>query len=384
VDKRLERGLRAALLYVAIWSVLALFFFSRGLTQRLLRNDPNPWWHHLLSWLVGCYAWALLTPAILWLGRRFPIERRRSLRRIALHLLLSVAFSVLQVALESVASVRLGLFPAVMGTLRSAFTFLFVMALHGGVLTYWAIHGVQWGVTAYRGYEQRSRDALALELRAAALSSQLAQARLGALKTQLQPHFLFNTLNAVMVLVRKGETREAEATLAHLADLLRALLEDGDAQEVPLRRELEYLRLYLAIEEVRFRDRLRVEIAVPPELLHLAVPQFALQPIVENAVRHGLFGSAAAGRIWIAAARWGDLLALRVEDDGPGFAAGAADGIGLANTRARLAQLYGASGRVVTGARPGGGAHVLLVVPYRETGAADGVAEEHAAADAGR
>jgi two-component system, LytTR family, sensor kinase len=376
--------LRSVLLVVAIWTALALFFFSRGLTQRLLRNDPNPWWHHLVAWLLGCYAWALLTPAVLWLGRRFPIERAVWPGRLALHLLLSVVFSVLQAALESVASVPLGLFPSVMGTVGGAFPFLVVMALHGGMLTYWAVHGAQWAVRYYRGYEERSRDALALELRTSELSAQLSQARLSAMKMQLQPHFLFNTLNAVMVLVRKGEGRAAEATLARLGDLLRVVLEDGEAQEVPLERELSYLRLYLEIEEVRFGDRLRVEIAVADGLQGAAVPPLALQPIVENAIRHGLFGSADAGRLRIAAARVGDVLELRVEDDGPGFAPAAADGIGLTNTRARLAQLYGQAGRLVTSNRPGGGALVVVSLPYREVDVPGPVAEEHAALDARR
>jgi two-component system, LytTR family, sensor kinase len=361
------RRLRSVLLVVAIWTALALFFFSRGLTQRLLRNDPNPWWHHLVSWLIGCYAWALLTPAILWLGRRFPIERGVWPQRALLHLLLSAVFSVLQAALESVASVPLGLFPAVMGTVGGAFRFLVVMALHGGMLTYWAVLGAQWAVSYYRGFGERSRAALALELRASELSAQLAQARLSAMRSQLQPHFLFNTLNAVMVLVRKGETRAAEATLARLGDLLRVVLDDGEAQEVPLSRELEYLRLYLGIEEVRFGDRLRVTIAVADDLLDAAVPQLALQPLVENAIRHGLFGSAAAGRLGVAAERADGMLLLRVEDDGPGFADGATDGIGLANTRARLAQLYGPSARLVTANRPEGGAVVVVGLPYRET-----------------
>jgi two-component system, LytTR family, sensor kinase len=371
------KRLRSALLLVAVWTVLALFFFSRGLTQRLLRADPNPWWHHLVSWLIGCYAWALLTPAILWLGRRFPIERAVWPRRVALHVLLSVVFSLAQAAMESVGAVPLGLFPSVMGTVRGAFAFLAVMALHGGVLTYWAVHGAQRALAYYEGFLERSRDALALELRASELAAQLVQARLGALRAQLQPHFLFNTLNAAMVLVRKGEARAAEATLARLAELLRVVLEDGEAQEVPLAREVEYLRLYLGIEEVRFPDRLRVEVAVPAALDDAAVPPLALQPLVENAVRYGLFGRASAGRIRISAERAGDALELRVADDGPGFAADASDGIGLANTRARLAHLYGARGTLDRANGREGGAVVTLRLPYREM-------EAHGALDARR
>ena len=145
------------------------------------------------------------------------------------------------------------------------------------------------------------------------------QAQLGVLKTQLQPHFLFNTLNAIMVLVRQQKAGQAEQMLAHLSDLLRCVLEDVESQEVPLRRELEYLQLYLSIEEVRFQDRLRVEITADPRLLDAAVPQMALQPIVENAIRHGIGRSSAAGRIQINAIRVNGSLEIKVKDDGPGL-----------------------------------------------------------------
>jgi two-component system LytT family sensor kinase len=191
---------------------------------------------------------------------------------------------------------------------------------------------------------------------------------------QLQPHFLFNTLNAIMVLVRQQRTGQAEEMLGRLSDLLRRVLDEGATQEVPLRRELELLELYLAIEQVRFQDRLRVEIAADPAVLDAAVPHFGLQPIVENAVRHGIGGRSAAGRIEIRAARRGDMLEIRVSDDGPGLPGDgsspaerrrAAGGIGIANTRARLRQLYGdqASLTVVNG--PLGGAVATIIVPFR-------------------
>jgi signal transduction histidine kinase len=379
MDGAVRRVLRAYPLYFLIWTAVGLFYFSQGLTQRLLRDDPNPWWHYLLSWLVASYLWAILTPALLWLGRRFPVERANWPRRVPLHLLLSVAFSVFHLALESAASHGLGIFPAVMGTLRGAFAFLLLRGLHGGILTYWAVQGVQWGVAYYRRFQERSREALALELHASELQSQLMRARLSAMKMQLQPHFLFNTLNAIMVLVRKQEAKQAEAMLARLSDLLRCVLEDAEAQEVSLRRELEYLQLYLSIEQVRFGDRLRVEVSADPEALDAAVPQFGLQPIVENAIRHGVGGSPSAGQIEVRAARVGDRLELSVTDDGPGFpesesirsnggsgAAGSSEpaGIGLANTRARLEQLYGKEAhlRIENGGR--GGAVVILSLPF--------------------
>jgi two-component system, LytTR family, sensor kinase len=361
-----KADLRSYPLYFLIWTIVGLFFFSQGLTHRLLQHDPAPWWHYLLSWLTGMYIWALLTPVLLWLGRRFAIERPHGTGRVALHLVLSLTFSVLQIALESVASHGLGIFPSLMKTSGSAFAFLLPMGIHGGVLTYWAVLGIQWGILYYRRYQERTRQALELELRASELQSQLMRAQLAALKMQLQPHFLFNTLNAIMVLVRQQKTKEAGTMLGHLGDLLRIVLQDVEAQEVSLHRELEYLRLYLSIEEARFPDRLRVQISAEDQVQDAAVPQMSLQPIVENAIRHGIGKSSAPGRIDISAARVNETLELRVEDDGPGFAPSAeGQGIGLANTRARLEHLYGerATLRIDKGQR--GGTAVTMSLPYR-------------------
>jgi sensor histidine kinase YesM len=180
---------------------------------------------------------------------------------------------------------------------------VFMLGFHSNITTYFTLLGMQYGWQYYRQYQEREREAPRLKLDASELRTQLMRAQLSALKMQLQPHFLFNTLNAIMVLVRQQKGRQAEETLARLSDLLRCVLEDVEAQEVPLRRELEYLQLYLSIEQVRFQDRLRVEISADPAILEAAVPHMGLQPIVENAIRHGIGRSSAAGRIQISAAR---------------------------------------------------------------------------------
>jgi two-component system LytT family sensor kinase len=184
---------------------------------------------------------------------------------------------------------------------------------------------------------------------------------------QLQPHFVFTTLTAIMVLVRQQRGREAEETLARFSDLLRAVLTDMDAQEVPLDRELEYVRLYLSIEQVRFSDRLRVEIEADPEILDAAAPHMGLQPIVENAVRHGIGKSAAGGYIRIRASRVNEQLEISVVDNGPGMrASGGAEhnGIGLANTRARLDQLYGGRASLRIAPAEDGGTAVTMSIPF--------------------
>ena len=221
---------------------------------------------------------------------------------------------------------------------------LFIFGFHTAIVAYWVVLSIQTAFRNYARFQERAQAALRSDLRSSQLETQVAQARLGALKAQLQPHFLFNTLNAIVVLVRQQKGQQAEETLARFSDLLRAVLADMDAQEVTLGRELEYLKLYLSIEQLRFSDRLRVDIEVDPELLDAAVPHMGLQPIVENAIRHGIGPRATPGVIVIRAERLGDALHVTVRDDGPGFrapGAGHGMGLGLANTRARLKQLYG-------------------------------------------
>jgi len=372
---------RALWRYTALflfWTFMGLFMFSQGLAQKVLSNDPHPWWQHLTSWMVGVWLWCALTPVVAWLGKRIPLERKPYWRGISIHLAISLAFSFGDLALESGLLRLLGVFPDIMSSYPATLFFLLIIGYHQGVMTYWGILGVQQAYAWYRRYEERRQEALRLELRSSQLENQLVQAHLSTLKMQLHPHFLFNTLNTIMVLVRQQKGREAEEMLARLSDLLRCVLEDVQAQEVPLTRELEYLQLYLAIEQVRFQDRLRVDVAADPEVLDAALPHMALQPIVENAIRHGIGRSSTAGSISITACRVNDQVEIKVQDDGPGLptapANGAARGIGLANTRARLRELYGdAAGLTVRNAEQGG-VVATMVLPYHtamETHAAD-------------
>lgn len=365
VDRRALR--RLALIFLA-WTGAGLFYFTQDATRNFLWHIPIPWWRTLVSWIIGVYLCAAFTPVILWLGRRFPFERRIWLRRTLLHLVFSVIFSLVHLTLDSAILSWLGIFsPLMKPSFAATFFLLAVLGFHPNVMSYWTVLGLQYAFRYYNQYQEKRRQALQFELQASELRTQLVQAQLTALKGQLQPHFLFNTLNAIMVLVRQGRGAQAEEMLARLSDLLRSVLDDVEAQEVPLRRELESLRLYLAIEEVRFQDRLRVEIDAGPEALGAAVPHLGLQPIVENAIRHGIGSRSAAGRLRIHAARVGERLEIQVEDDGPGLPPGGpgSQGIGLANTRARLRQLHGDAAALTleNGAR--GGAVATLILPYR-------------------
>jgi sensor histidine kinase YesM len=389
MESTVNRRLRRYALYFVAWTAVALFFFTQSLMQKFASGEPTPASHYLASWLVGIYLWALITPGVLWVGKRFPFARGNWLRRIALHLPLSVGVSIVQLVVEAAILAQMRIFPTIMKDFGSTLAFLLIIGFHQGVMTYWTILGAQAGFRYYRRYQERERQALKLELDASELKTELARAQLSALKMQLQPHFLFNTLNAIMVLVRQQKGPQAEEMVGRLSDLLRCVLEDVEAQEVPLRRELEYLGLYLAIEQVRFQDRLKVEIAVDPAALDAAVPHMGLQPLVENAIRHGIGRSSSAGRLQISAARVDGTLEIKVQDDGPGLPPAEAmrgRGIGLANTRARLTRLYGDAARLTVENGEQGGAVALMVLPYHVAPDASetNAMEVHAAHDTDR
>ncbi|HEU4591990.1 MAG TPA: histidine kinase [Steroidobacteraceae bacterium] len=368
------RKIRPWAFYFLAWTLVGLIYFAQNVTRRFYWEDPNPW-QDLRYWSANIYISALLTPLIVWAGRRWPLDRQHLARLIGLHLLLSLAWALLKLSLEATFHLTWNEFsplrPPV--TLQSEVTLLFIFGFHTSVVAYWVVLSIQTAFRNYARFQERAQAALRSDLRASQLETQVAQARLGALKAQLQPHFLFNTLNAIVVLVRQQKGRQAEETLARFSDLLRAVLADMETQEVTLARELEYLKLYLSIEQVRFSDRLRVDIEVDPELLDAAVPHMGLQPLVENAIKHGVGSRATPGVITIRAERCGDALHVIVRDDGAGFRVAegpqAAEkggmGLGLTNTRARLRQLYGEAAQLRAENAPGGGAQVTMVLPLK-------------------
>lgn len=335
--------------------------------QRLATHDKAPWWHYAVTWMTGVWISALLTPAILWAGRRFPIARDNWLKPAGLHILFSVLFSLSEVMLHSVILTSLHVFPLLITSLNAAFVALLILGFHENVVSYWAILGIQAAIGYYRGYQDRRQQALRLELQSSELTRQLAQAQLSALNVQLQPHFLFNTLNAIMVLVRQKRANEAEEMLSRLSDLLRSVLQNVNSPEVQLRRELHYVELYLSIEQVRFQDRLQIEVTAIPSVLEAAIPYMCLQPIVENAIRHGIGQSSNAETISVNAYREGDSLIVKVQDDGPGlsFKAAGRKGIGLSNARARLHQLYGTNASLTVENGESAGAVATVTLPFR-------------------
>jgi len=354
--------------YWLAWTAAGLFYITQAVMTRLAYNETVPWRKIVMGELAAMYICAAFTPAMLWLGRRWTLEQAFRWRHIALHFGASVVFALVSCALEVPVLVAIGLLPTLKtpASLARDFGILLSYDLHGAIARYWVVIGLQALFRSNHEARRREREALELKIHSSQLAEQLTSSQLSALKMQLHPHFLFNTLSAIMVLVRQQKGRQAETMLSRLSDLLRHTLDDVEAQEVPLWRELDFLRLYLSIEQVRFEDRLRVWIDAGPEVSDALVPHMALQPIVENAVRHGLGQSEEPVLIHVTASRVNSHLRLTVIDDGPGCSTPAFEkmGIGLTNTRNRLNRLYGAESTFSAENRVPQGVQVTITLPY--------------------
>jgi two-component system LytT family sensor kinase len=318
--------------------------------------------------LAQFYLWAPFSLLIFWFSRRFPVEfQARRIRNLLLHvpalLLCAAAHQTIQVATLWCVMPRMRLqFPTLADYYRAYFGFGFYIDLLIGSLIIIAVHALL--------YYQRFR---AGELEQASLKTQLAQAHLKALKMQLHPHFLFNTLHSISSLTLEDPPK-ANSMIARLGDFLRLTLEQSDDQLVSLKNEMEFVRCYLDIEQARFGDRLTVNFAIEPATLTAQVPHLILQPVVENAIQHAIAPRAAPGRIEIEAKRQGRLLHIAVRDSGPGLTAenGSLKGhrVGLANVRARLSQIYDGDFTFEMTNSPEGGLTVTLQLPF-QTDASD-------------
>jgi two-component system, LytTR family, sensor kinase len=374
----MRRLLRVYAISLAAWTAVGMMYIGADISRRLYWDIPKLW-QESWFWSVRVIISATLTLAVLWLGRRWPIERRTWLRHISLHVLFGAGFALARAALELAVQIpldaALGLEREWVKSFSNAVAVVLIFGFHEGVLAYWVILSIQSAFRYHEKFQERARQALKLELHAAELRAQVVQAQLGALKMQLQPHFLFNTLNAIVVLVRQQRGLQAEEALTRFSDLLRAVLDDRDAQEVTLDRELVYVRLYLSIEQMRFPDRLQVHVSAEPELLDAAVPHLALQPLVENAVRHGIARRVAGGRIEVHAFRVREKLHIAIKNDGVGAVckgeANGGYGMGLANLRARLEQLYGNEAELRTAFSNDGATTVTVILPFRDLASAE-------------
>ncbi len=344
--------------FFAAWTLIALAFASQFNFTQARRGYIVTWEFALTTALADWYLCAVLSIPTLWLARRYHFEPGRWRRGLAIHLAASTLFAVLWVVLRVLVEMLRSRDHLPIFYFGEMFHWTLVRSFYFNLLVYWVIVGASHGAEYYRRYRER-------ELRAIELEKLLVQARLQALQAQINPHFLFNTLNSISSLMHR-DVDAADRMLVRLSGLLRLALENVETQQVPLGDELEFLRLYLEIEQVRFGARLEVKFDVPAELLDAPVPNLLLQPLVENAIKHGIAPRKQGGRVEVRARQEGPELALAVKDNGTGSSAksGSGGGLGLANTRARLEHLYGERQQFEFGPEPEGGFEVRVRIPF--------------------
>ena len=327
---------RTIALIIAGWTLLALLFAAQLRIDASYSGRTLSMPQALVLSFAGWYGWALLSPLIIILARRLGTRGPR----LALHIPSALLLTFVKVAVTTEILRRAGFSP------RSTFS---IANMPLNLVTYAAIVAATHGIDTWR----RGREANGL----------LMQARVDLLTSQLQPHFLFNALHSIAELMHT-DVDAADRALTRVSELLRATLDAGKHQEIRLADEIELVQRYLNIEQIRLGDRLRTRFEVDPATRDSLVPMFILQPIVENAVRHAVAPRTAPGTIAISARREVDELQIEIADDGGGFAASSVEGVGLTNTRARLAHLYGDKQRVEI-ASGAAGASVRLVLPFR-------------------
>ena len=314
-------------------------------------------WNEVILTAVLWLVFGALTRIPYSLARRFPLRREHIVRTTAVHLAGAAALSLSWTIVGFLLSLALGrrspatpLLRLYLSTLLSNLSFC--------VLLYFAVLGCIYAFFYYG--EVREREA-----QQARLAAQLAEAKLSALRMQLKPHFLFNSLNAITVLVRDQNFQDASRMLELLSGILRQVLQSNDQKEVTLDDELGFTERYLAIEQVRFSDRLKVKWSIEPAIRDAIVPEFILQPLVENAIRHGAGKRSESGLIEIAAAASNGDLLLSIRDNGPGYDVESESGVGLANTRARLETLFGDAAQLDVGSADGAGTVATVRLPLR-------------------
>jgi hypothetical protein len=350
---------------VAVWAMLGVIYAGPIYFEVRAEGMDHAAWR-IFSWgILTWLAWAVLTPAIVWLARRFSLVDETWKRNLFIHLPAFLAISALHSAAATVLTLNIKPFDN-MGSSPFAFWPRFLSRMKGSfgsdLLVYGAVVGTCYALDYYRKYRER-------EFLASRLEAQLAQAQLDSLRMQLHPHFLFNTLNSIVGLVRDNKNSAAVSMLVGLSDLLRHTLEHSSRHEVELREELNFIKLYLKIQEMRFSDRLEIEFDIDPATTRALVPNLILQPLTENALRHGIARSANSGLVGISSELTDGHLRLTVYDNGAGlrddWQMKGSTGIGLANTAARLQQLYDDDHQFDIRNRESGGVEVVILMPMR-------------------
>lgn len=353
----MKEYLRLTGLGVLIALLMGLLAASQLVVASMGDDEAYTFGHAVIMQTPFWLFWAPIFPLIIMLVQRYPLERGAPGRSIYMHIVAGLAIVVFHYGFQLWFMHIIG-----HGYPRGhSFIVHFISAARWRLSPAIAGYVTLLGVAVMRDYYSKYRER---ELLASQLTAQLSQAKLRALRMQLNPHFLFNALNSIAMLTRRNENTRAVRMLAGLGDLLRYVLEDSPADEVPLREEINFMARYLEIERERFGDRLIVDIDASDAVMRAFVPNLLLQPLVENAIRHGIARKSETGHISISAARMGDRLKLQVRDDGPGIDDTSASGVGLANTRSRLEQLYGDDFEFQIANADEGGVMATIIIPY--------------------
>lgn len=353
----------AAWLRIAvIWMLFGVGYATQVFIDMQARGMHHYYYRMVLWGLEIGLFWALVTPIQLTLANRFPLERPHLFRSLLVHAPAYVLVAFVGAANHVGSAMLINPFAPL--SLGPSFWENFSLQLRSYIPLSLFIYGVIAAAGHALAYRSRAQER---ELKAAHLETLLAQAQVLSLKTQLNPHFLFNTLNGIVAFVRENDGEAAEAMLMKLSSLLRYALDTSNRQFVPLSEEIDFLRQYLEIEQMRFPDRLSVEFDVPDDLLDASVPAMVLQPLAENAVRHGIGPRLAPGTIRVECRREGAELSLAILDDGLGLPAKQAEvpGIGIQNVRERLRALYGCEQKMTLVDRATGGVEARITIPFR-------------------
>ncbi|MGH9493876.1 MAG: sensor histidine kinase [Candidatus Sulfotelmatobacter sp.] len=345
-----------------IWGGIGLFDATQNVFVMRAEGMHHYWVRLFFTLFFSWIPWALATPLVFRLSRRFPLFKKPQIASWAIHLVAATIIGM--VAAGWMALWERALNPWMLdpgpGTLRK----LWEIKFENGLLSFLILYGL----ILLAAHILESKERLTFQqTETARLNEQLSKAQLNALRRQIEPHFLFNTLNAIAGLVREEKNDAAVSMIARLSDFLRRVVADSDRPQVALAEELEFAQRYLDIQKVRFAERLAFSVEVPPDLLSAQVPSLILQPMVENAVKHGIAKRASGGTIRIAAARSNGTLTLRVYNDGPSLPAGwekSQSGIGIVNTWTRLQSLYGNQFELTLRNQEPDGVEAAVSVPY--------------------
>ena len=346
---------------LAIWTGIGLIDACETVFPMRAQGMHHHWVSLFVTLVLDWLPWVLVTPVVIRLGHRYPLPRANGLSRWALHLGAAVSIGVVTSAWRAALEMLLNPWA---DPHQPAFAALFFPKFYyGGLLTCLLLYAFVLAID----FALDSRQRMARQqTEAAQLSEQLARAQLEALRRQIEPHFMFNSLNAVAGLVRDGRNDDAVETIVALSDFLRHAAQDSNRPQVPLAQEVEHLRQYLQVQKARFAERLHVTLNIPAELLGAQVPSLILQPLVENAIKHGISKRAQGGEIQVAAAHAEGMLSLRVGNDGPSLPPDfetRRTGIGIANLRNRLQILYGSAFQLTLQNQAAGGVQVSISLP---------------------